>query len=141
METITRTYQEIGEFSDAGRRYLQSNPQENKLRYAINRTLKSVGRVMQDYRDKVDEINIKHCLAADDGKGEILRDERGQYKFTKEGMLKRNAEVAKLTHTDVKLEVHFVTELPKELSISDRDAFLGFVIRDEEPETQLEVVN
>jgi hypothetical protein len=97
---------------------------------------------MSDYRDKVDEINIKHCLAADDGKGEILRDDRGQYKFTKEGMLKRNAEIAKLMHSEIPLEVHFATQLPDDLAISDRDSFLGFVIRGEENEstTNLEVV-
>jgi hypothetical protein len=141
METIKRTYQEVGEFSDAARRYLQSNPQESKLRYALNRTLKSVTRLMAEYRDKVDEINIKHCLAADDGKGEILRDDRGQYKFVKDAMLKRNAEVTKLMHSEVELEVHFATQLPDDLPISDRESFLGFVIRDDgESATNLEVV-
>src|SRR5205823_4610183 len=140
METIKRTYQEIGEFSDAARNYLAANPTENKFRYALNRTAKSAGRVLTEYREKIDEINIKNCLAAEDGKGEILRDERGQYKFSKDGLLERNKEVSKLMRTEVPIEVHFAPELPQDLSATDRDAFLGFVIRDEEP-TKLEVVN
>lgn len=142
MEQIKQTYQEIGEFLDAGRRYLEQHPEDSKLRYAVNRTVKSATRLMTDYRDKVDEINIKHCLAADDGKGEILRDDRGQYKFTKEGMLKRNAEVSALVRSEVSFDVHFATDLPKDLSQADRDSFLGVVIREnnEEP-TKLEVVS
>lgn len=140
METIKRTYQEIGEFSEAAKGYLQTNPTENKLRYALNRTAKSANRVMTEYREKIDEINVKNCLAADDGKGEILRDERGQYKFSKDGMLKRNSEVSKLMRSEVEFDVHFASDVPTELSPTDRDNFLGFVIRDEEP-TKLEVVS
>lgn len=142
METIKLTYQEIGEFVDAGRRYIEQHQEDSKLRYAINRTLKSATRIMTDYRDKVDEINIKHCLAADEGKGEILRDDRGQYKFTKEGMLKRNADVGALVRTEVPFEVHFATDLPKDLSQADQDSFSGIVIREnDEEESKLEVVN
>lgn len=141
MEKIKRTYQEIGEFSEAARNYLAAHPADNtKFSYALNRTAKSANRVLTDYREKIDEINVKNCLAADDGKGEILRDDRGQYKFSKEGMLKRNVEVSKLMRSEVDLDVHFASDLPKELSASDKDNFLGFVIRDEE-ETKLEVVS
>src|SRR5947209_18516731 len=91
MESIEKTYQDVNEFYQAAQRYLQEHPEDNKLRYALNRTMKSAGRVLADYQDKVEEINIEHCLAANEGKGEILRDDRGQYKFTKDGMLKRKS--------------------------------------------------
>jgi len=131
METIKKTYQDLNEFYGVAQRYVQEHPEDNKLRYALGRTLKSAGRALSDYRDAVEEINVKHCLAADDGKGEILRDPNGQYKFTKDGMSKRNAEIAKLFRSTASLQVHFASELPKDLSLADRDNFVGFVIKEE----------
>ncbi len=140
MEKIETTYQEANEFFSVARGYLQMHPEDNKLRYALTRTMKSASRVLGEYQDGVEEININNCLAADDGKGAILKDARGEYQFNKEGALKRKAQIGELFRKKISLNVHFATNLPEDLSLSDRDAFLGFVIREEE-ETKLEVVN
>src|SRR6266446_975287 len=140
METIQKSNQEINEFYSAAQRYLQGHPEDNKLRYALVRTVKSASRVLGQYQDGVEEVNINNCLAADDGKGAILRDARGEYQFNKEGALKRKAQIGELFRKKISLNVHFATNLPEDLSLSDRDAFLGFVIREEE-QTKLEVVN
>jgi len=140
MEKIETTYQEANEFFGIARNYLQMHPEDNKLRYALTKTFKSASRVLGEYQDGVEEININNCLAADDGKGAILRDARGEYQFNKEGALKRKAQIGELFRRKISLNVHFASELPEDLSRSDRDAFLGFVVRDEE-ETKLEVVS
>jgi len=142
METIETTYQQANEFFSVARNYLQIHPEDNKLRYALTRTIKSASRLLGEYQDAVEEVNINNCLAADDGKGAILRDARGEYQFTKEGALNRKAQIGELFRKKVSLNVHFATELPKDLSLSDRDAFQGFVIRENDVvESKLEVVN
>ena len=56
-------------------------------------------------------------------------------------MLKRNSEVSALVISSVAFDVHFASNLPPDLSAADRENFLGFVIRDEEMESKLEVVS
>lgn len=130
METIQKTFQEILEFSGYANKYLKDHPGDNKFRYALLRTVKFTNRVAITFNDRRDAINIKYCLAADDGKGEILRDERGDYRFTKDAMLKRNADLSSLLKEETELQVHYATELPEGLSQIDKDNFTGFVIKE-----------
>lgn len=129
MEQVKKTYQEVIEFYNSANRYMQSHTENNKFNYALARTHKSAGRVFGAYKDRVGDLEVKHCLAADDGKGEILRDERGKMKFTKEGLLKCSEEQVALFTTEVPLDVHFAAEVPDDLSLVDRECFTGFVIR------------
>lgn len=133
MDQIQSTYRDVIDFYNTANRWIQEHKEESKFRYAVARTLKSAGRVVGQYQDKIEGINIDFCMAEDDGKGEILRDPHGQYKFTKDGMRKRNDARAKLFDSPIKFDVHFASELPKELSETDRDAFLGFVIKEKAP--------
>lgn len=134
MDTIQTTYRDVHDFYNAAQRYVQEHAEDTKFRYAMVRTLKSAGRVVGQYQDKVNTLNIDFCMAADDGKGEILRDQNGQVKFTKDGMKKRDEARGKLFDSTVKMEVHFASELPKDLSLTDRDAFAGFVIKEKQKE-------
>lgn len=141
MEKIETTNQDANEFFAHARSYLQTHPEDNKLRYALNRTMKSASRVLGEYQDGVEEININNCLAADDGKGAILKDTRGDYQFSKEGALKRKTQIGELFRKKISLDVHFATELPEDLSLADRDNFIGFVVREEDVKPKLEVVS
>lgn len=132
MEQIESTYRDVNDFFTAANQYVQQHEEDNKFRYALVRTLKSAGRVLGEYQDKNQAINIKHCLAEDGGKGAIIREPNGEYKYTKDGLLKRNEERVKLFNSSVKLDVHFCSEaeLPTKLTGPDRDAFMGFVIKE-----------
>lgn len=132
MEQVKKTYQEVIEFYNHAQRYMQSHGEQNKFNYALMRTHRTAGRVFGDYKDKVGDMEVKHCLAADEGKGEILRDERGKMKFTKEGLLKCSEEQVELFKSEVTLDVHFATEVPDDLTLVDRECFTGFVIKQSE---------
>ena len=131
METVKKTFQEILEFSGYANKYLRDHPADNKFRYALLRTVKFVNRVSITFNDRRDAINIKWCLAADNGKGEILRDERGDYRFTKDAALSRNGEMAQLLNEETDLSVYYATELPEDLTQIDKDNFTGFVIKED----------
>lgn len=133
METVKKTFQEVLEFSGNANKYLKDHTTDTKFRYALLRTLKFSNRVAITFNDRRDAINIKYCLAADDGKGEILHDERGDFRFTKDAMLARNGEISSLLKEETDLNVYYATELPEGILQIDKDNFMGFVIKEVEP--------
>lgn len=133
MDTVKKTFQEVLEFSGYANKYLRDHTEDNKFRYALLRTTKFVNRVIVAFNDRRDAVNIKYCLADADGKGAILHDERGNYRFTKEAALKRNDEMSQLLNEVTDVTVYYATELPEGLSQIDKDNLTGFVIKETEP--------
>lgn len=57
-------------------------PAGTKLEHARNQTLKNASSFVEAYNDKLEDLNIDYCST--DDKGNIIRDPRGQYIFTKD---------------------------------------------------------
>ena len=57
-------------------------PTNTKLDHARNQTLKNAAVFIETYNDKLEDLNIDYCST--DEKGNIIRDQRGQYIFTKD---------------------------------------------------------
>jgi hypothetical protein len=143
VATIKRSYQEIAQFDREARAYLvrreanwknanpesKASPPASKFTYAVNRMLKRSQAVIQDYHEQIEEINIKYC--SEDKDGNIATDERGQFKFRREELLKRNKDQRELFKTKTEIEVYMATEVPDDLSQEDKDTFSGFVIPEE----------
>lgn len=57
-------------------------PAGTKLEHARNQTLKNASSFVEAYNDKLEDLNIDYCST--DDKGNIIRDQRGHYIFTKD---------------------------------------------------------
>ena len=88
------TFLEYFEFVAAANNFLQQHPEECKLKYALEKVGKLNKNLQDDYSEAVEDCRIDFCEA--DEKGIILRDEKGQYKFTKDNSKKFNAAVKAL---------------------------------------------
>src|SRR6266404_5876859 len=123
-----KSYRECFEFARTASQWIAKHEEESKLKYALTKLSRKLGRVQEKWQELIEEINIEHC--ATDKEGVILRDEHGQYKYVKEELLKRNKEVNALYNQEVNIEPHFVSELPKDLTQLEQEIFTGFVIQE-----------
>ena len=147
MPSINRTYQEIAAFDQEARQWLanreaQWKQQEGnkdkafpgtKFTWAVNRVLKRSQAVISDYQERVTELHIKH--AAVDDKGVLDLDPRGQFRFKPDELILKNQEQSKLFRSETQIEPYYATEVPDDLTESEKDLFADFVIK---PETTAE---
>ncbi len=147
VATIKRSYKDVAEFDQQARGYLarrdakwrQENPESkvdpptSKFVYAINRMLKRSQSILNDYREKVEDLNIKYC--SEDEKGNVETDERGQFKFKRDELISRNKDQRVLFKTQTEIEAYHATEVPDDLTQEEKDIFAGFVMP-EEPEKE-----
>ncbi len=152
---MKKTYEEIFDFIEISQQWLmkdKADPKEpdygpnaeTKLGYAVQKMLSRFKKTHKRYQARVEETQIDNCMT--DEKGRILKDERGSLEFTKEGILKRNAEIQALGEQEIEFEPHIACELPKkenseiDLSFAELEAFEGFVLnsveRSEEPQRE-----
>ncbi|MDZ7648484.1 MAG: hypothetical protein U5K54_15550 [Cytophagales bacterium] len=68
-------------------------PAGTKLEHAKNQTLKNASSFIEAYNDKLEDLNIDYCST--DEKGNIVRDTRGQYIFTKDNQRALSKELRK----------------------------------------------
>ena len=125
---IDKTYQEINRFMGVANDWLERNPKETKLRYALKKEMKAATVLLTNYQDQLEDANIEHCAV--DDKGVILRDERGNFRFTKEGLRARNKQINTLFKSTVKIEPYYATDLSDcEFTEDEEEVFAGFVLR------------
>lgn len=135
---MNKTYQECFEFFSAASQWISKHEEESKFKYALTKLSRKITKLQEKYREHVEERNIEHC--ATDKDGVILRDEQGQYKYTKDELIKRNREVTEFYKSQTQIEPHFVSEVPSDLTSLEKEVFEGFVLKPEQAESQLEVV-
>lgn len=121
-----KTIREIVTFINVGSPYVEKHPRENKLRYALKKTLKAAGKLWDGYNEQVEDLDIEHC--ATDKDGVIRLDANGHKEFTKEGLKKRNAARKVLFETAVEFTPYLAKDIPEDLTEGERDAFAGFVL-------------
>jgi hypothetical protein len=96
------TFLEYFNFVAAANNFLQQHPEESKLKYALEKVGRLNKNLQDDYSDAVEDCRIDFCET--DEKGIILRDEKGQYKFTKENLKKFNAAVKALQNKEIEVK-------------------------------------
>jgi hypothetical protein len=138
VTTLIRTYEQLAQFNDGARLWLSQHPDKTKFRYAAERVFKRTQSLLGNYQEDIEELNIENCAV--DDKGIILMEpprypnQPPEYKFTKEGLLKRNKDRLKLFRTKkVELEPYYATEVP-ELTEAESDIFIDFVIKERPPD-------
>lgn len=137
---MKKTYEEILAFDRAAGAYLKrQGEKESKLAYAVRRVAKSYGRGMQkakeSYDERLQDIDIEH--ASEDERG-ILIVQNDSYVYTKEAQRRRLAAqrtaLRELLASQVEFEPHFTAQPPDDLPEEVREAFAGFVVREEAAE-------
>lgn len=130
-----KTNREIVDFINLAAVWLnKKDVKETKFIYALKKVNKRMMRLFEIYQEGIEDINVKHCAV--DGDGVIKRDDRGQYKFTRDGMQNRNDEIRKLSKESVEIEPYYSNEVPLDLDEVDAETLEGFVIQ---PEAKVKV--
>lgn len=125
-------WQKIVRFSRAAQAFVAENEtnKNTKLGYAIKRVTSQFEKIQADYLQRRDDISIDN--AAVDGNGVLLIEADGRYRFTPEKLKARNKQWRELDESAAfEIEPYFATDLPPDLNEDLRDAFIGFVIKEE----------
>lgn len=130
------SFRKLINFTTVAGAYLNEHKAETKLVYALNRTVTQAAKLNDKLQELLNEIDVDCCATEKRGEEEIiLRDERGNLMYSKEGLKQRNKrKVELLDREDVEFEPYFATKLPARLTDAEIDAFTGFVIKPEEAE-------
>lgn len=86
-------------------------PAGTKLEHARNQTLKNAGPFIEAYNDKLEDLNIDYCST--DERGNILRDARGQYIFTKDNQRALSKELKKFMDAPLLIPFEITTTADK----------------------------
>lgn len=120
------TYRNLVGFINAAAHYTQVHPEETKLKYALSKVQKRAMSAVERYNEQLEDLRVQHC--AEDAEGIVLRDDKGNYKFTKEGLNTLNKAQRALVEQEVEVEEHLVTDLPEGLTSDEKEVFAGFVL-------------
>lgn len=123
-----KTYRDLIAFLSAAQPWLAAHPEDRKFRYALRKVTKQAEKLWATYTEQTEDLDIEHCAVGKDGV--ILKDERGQFSFTKDGLRKRNAARKALFESAAGVVAFLATDVPADLSEAEREAFAGFVLPD-----------
>ena len=129
------TFLEYFNFVAVANNFLQQHSEESKLKYALEKVGKLNKNLVEDYSAAIEDCRIDFCET--DEKGIILRDEKGQYKFTKEGLKNLNAAVKALQSKEVEV-CTWAYDLDQD-EFTDEEAkaiFAKFLVEDEKFKVQ-----
>jgi hypothetical protein len=102
-------------FVNAANAYVKKN--DNKLSFALKKTAKRISQALaQDFEDKLEILRVENCSV--DEKGNILRDDKGHYLFTREATKKLMLEAKKLT---IDFEPFISPFVPDDLTEEERE--------------------
>jgi hypothetical protein len=129
------TFLEYFEFVAAANNFLQQHPEESKLKYALEKVGKLNKTLGDDYSAATEDCRIDFCET--DEKGIILRDEKGNYRFTKDGLKKFNASIKALQLKEVEVKTWAYDLSQDEFTDEEAKAiFAKFLVEDEKFKVQ-----
>lgn len=108
-----------------------ANPPKTKWTYALERMDKRLTDQLETYHTALADLQIEHAATEKEG-GPILVDERGNFRYTKDGLRARREAQKKLLAVEITFEPYYATEVPKDLSQAEKEVAAGFVLREEE---------
>lgn len=123
------TIKRLFDFINASEAFLRrSGEAKTKLVEAVKSVRKQVLRdkLFEEHQDKVAAIQLQH--ASVDEAGNVLFDQRGGYKFTREAMQKVSAELKTLSETMVEVQPVLIVSELENLTDFETLSFEGIVI-------------
>ena len=145
---MKKTVQQISDFNKSTANYLAIHQTENKFTYALKKVAKRIEALtkplLEELSEKEADINIE-LASVDDKKNivyevETITDAQGNKKesktnipkFTPEKLKEKNKRISELNKEIVKAEIefepYFATEVPEDLTETEKDSFKDFVI-------------
>jgi len=124
------TFKKVNELLQLTGNYIARNP-NTKLTYAMKKVYKdSLAKPLDTFKEAVEDLRIDNCLT-DEKTGAILKDDKGQYQYTKEGTkafkVAAKALQEKWDEKEIEVTPFIVKEIP-ELSQEEIEAFTGIFI-------------
>ena len=121
-------------FSQWAEAWLNQNKEQSKFNFALSKIRKKIKSQVEDYQDESSEHRI--TLASVDDKKNVLIDAQGNFSFTPENHKTLLSKVKEIGKQTIEFEPHFVNQndIPESLPYSYREAFEGFVIKEQESE-------
>lgn len=111
-------------FINTAQRFLATHKEDSKFNYALKRVIARAKKIYNKYQQLLEDIDVKHCIEKD---GIVLRNGRGEFEFSREGLQTKIKLVRELLEKQVEIEPYISAEKPA-LSPEEEDAFEGFVI-------------
>lgn len=100
---------------------------ETKLSYAIRKVSKSIEKGFKKYNDSLEDARIDFCST--DEKGNVLKDEKGGYVFSKENLKLLTKKNRELLETPFEVESYIATDLSGiEITEVEKELLTDFVI-------------
>lgn len=135
MAKTKKTNADIGRFIQIATYWQQQpGPQEIRLEYAIQWTLKSCRKASENAANESNRLDIEHALTDEKGL-RLLTQHNGVLSYDKAGMHALNTAKNELINTEVEIDVYFAKPtmfenkvVPFNLNPFQREAFAGFVI-------------
>lgn len=118
------TFERISEYSKEAREYNKNN--DNKLSYANKKVLKQLDKIQEEVDELIEEARINHCSV--DDKGNVLRNDKGGYEFTKDGIRNLTKDLKKIKLMEFEIKPYIAQVIPDDLTEEQIDAFVGIVI-------------
>lgn len=136
---MTTTYNEVLEFRAGAQHYekkekekaekeKRSRDRDSKLSYALRKVFKRTTGILEKHDEAMQDLTAEY--AATDDNGVFLENERGGFRFTKEGKKALNEAERKLRKAGVDISdvAYYASEIPKDLDPDYIEIFKGFVI-------------
>lgn len=136
MATIKKTYRELNLLS----RVIQQSfgSQETKVQKKLVKIHEKIKPHIDSYNSQLDELRLDN--AATDDKGTVLMEEKGGYKFTKEGIKKLNKDAEALNDKEIEfnvIEVINTNGLENLTFLKDWTSGITFIESQEEEDVEL----
>jgi len=123
---VEKTIEEVLNFGNVANSYIgRTDGKETKFTYAIKKVAKRLKEHFDYYNDELFSIDVNTCST--DDKGNILKDERGNFTYTREGLTKKRNDLKELLKHKVSFENYIATEIPEDLTEVEMVSFLDFV--------------
>jgi len=125
---VSKTYREIFELSHIIQGRIDIG-KEDKLTTVLKTFVKKqYTPAIDNYNEMIADFNIDFCSTDKDGN--IIKDEKGGFVFTKENLKQRNAKVKELLEKTYEFDTRFV-EMPDNLTEEEKEAFSGLFTENE----------
>lgn len=128
---IKRTNLEMLTFVQVANQYLNNNKEnQTKLYKSVESVLKQCKPLIEEYNEKLSEINLENCLV-DERTKKVLVDANGNYEFTKESLKAKQKQIKELLKEEVVLHQRYLKEndeLIDTLDGTEKEVFSELVI-------------
>lgn len=101
METVKKSYKDLRILVNSINQVI--GKQETKIQKKLFKLYEKVKKHNEDYSSQIDELRLDN--AATDDNGILLTDEKGEYKFNKEGVKKLSKDIEALTNKEFDFKV------------------------------------